>query len=259
MIGTRAQVVNLPALGRLQQRLGAFVNLDFAPLMRAWERVLTEDNRKGVLEGKDGWDRMAPPLSYRGGSGQRTEARMGTMRGVAVRRHKGRSDYTFNNPEWLKKTAPTRGVVAPKQRGAVQPTARTQRAPADRRGAVILPNNNMSTAAYRRMSGPRLAPRREASRVIANYVTRSGRAGSTWFAQGQWPKTIMDPKGRPFLRYHFDGVGRMPRYDLRHVREWGMQEARRLLVQYVRHHIRRLGGDVPGVSDWRQYRDPRNR
>lgn len=78
--------------------------------------------------------------------------------------------------------------------------------------------DNLTSTEYARLTGPRLAPRGEKSRVITNLLTQHGREGAnTWFASARWFDVVSED-GKPFLPYHFDGTGHMPRYDLRPVR-----------------------------------------
>jgi hypothetical protein len=244
--GMKVQVVNIEALERLRKRVGSLAALDFGPLMEQWEEVLVEDNRKGVLEGKDGWGKSAPPLRYRNGGGTATRTRTGAMRGVVTRRAKEQSGYTYSNPAWFGKrvasihnrpTDPHEGPVPDAQPRKKQ----VRKAGGERRtGAIVLPNNNLSTAAYRRLTGPRLAPRRESSRVITNYFTMSGRDQRGWFVQGAW-LNVVNAGGDPFLQYHFDGEGQA-KYDLRRVRKWGLDAARKALREYVKGKIRNYSG-----------------
>lgn len=269
----RGQIINLAALDRIRRHLGSTAALDFSPLMRNdWEEIIAEDNRKGVLEGKDGWDRTAPPLRYRNGAGTATKARTGELRGVVVRRFKGFDNktefgqsgfsYAFSNPRWFRRNVDS--VHTRRQKGdAAVKTPRSPGTPRGHRpiaqasrsagaGAIILPNNNLSTAAYKRLTGPRLAPRRESSRVITNLFTRSGMDGQYWFAEGTW-KDVVDENGNEFLQYHFEGKG-VARYDLQHVRRWGVNEARRTLREFVRKAIRYSSVGTGTITEWAQKR-----
>jgi hypothetical protein len=255
MIRTQAQIINAAVLPQLKTRLWALSQVDFSPLMETWELILAEDNRKGVLEGKDGWDRAAPPLAYRNGAGQRTAARKGIDRGTVQGREKGKASYEFANAEWFKRRVaskhfrPVATDRAAPGRGNARPRAKERR-----KDMVILANNNLSTRAYQRFTGPRLAPRRDRSRVITNYMTRSGRKGSAWFAEGYWPNSsIVSEKGVPFLQFHFDGAG-VPQYNLARLRQWGLNEARRELLLYVRGKLRTLKGGGNYATKWRQAR-----
>lgn len=107
-------------------------------------------------------------------------------------------------------------------------------------GSVVGAHNpgvggNLTTTEYRQLTGPRLAPRGENSRVITNFATAHGRDTSDrfrWFAVGKW-LDVVNAKGEPFLHYHFDGLGRNPRYDLRGLRPWGRRLAREALRQWA--------------------------
>lgn len=173
------------ALSRKLQRLA---DPDATPLMVAWQKILVEDNRKGVLEGRDMDDAPFPPLKYRGGAAAPTKGRKGKAHGtVAIGAH---------NP----------GIGA-----------------------------NLTNAEYRKLTGPRLAPRGENSRIITNYMTKPGRdVGDRfrWYAAGAWLH-VVNRKGEEFLDYHFDGMGKNPRYDLRGLRAWGQKLAREALKQWV--------------------------
>jgi hypothetical protein len=112
-------------------------------------------------------------------------------------------------------------------------------------GTVKHPNNpgsggNLSTSQYRKLTGPRLAPRGEESRVITNLHTGHGRDAKTnaWFAVGAWDR-VVSKKGVPFLMFHFNGEGRLPRYDLRGVRPEGFRQAVQLLRQWITRQISR--------------------
>jgi hypothetical protein len=165
--------------------------------------IIQEDNRKGVLEGFDKDDRAMPPLGYRHGEGDPTEAR-------------GRTDDVF-------------GTTAKRFKGPTNYKGKKGQL----REAGILDNNNLATWLYQTMVGPRLAPRYESSRVITNLVnldpdvtTNGVTVQAAWF-------DVVDEDGKPFLIDHFEGRGQA-RYDLRGVREWGMNEARQSVEEWAR-------------------------
>lgn len=176
----------------LSRKLAKLKDPDASPLMEQWERIIVEDNRKGVLAGTDKDGQPMPPLKYRNGVGAPTKGRKGTAKGVvAVGAHQG-------------------GTGA-----------------------------NLSTAEYKKLTGPRLAPRGAASRVIANLHTGSGRdpgAANRWFAMGAW-LDVVTKKGEELLPFHFLGKGRNPKYDLAGVRPWGKRQAVEALRQWVREMI----------------------
>jgi len=102
--------------------------------------------------------------------------------------------------------------------------------------------DNLTTAQYQQLTGPRLAPRRLQSRAIKNLVTGSGRDPANdhqWFAEGRWDQ-VLSRDGKKFLPFHFEpGPGsRLPKYDLRPVRPQDRQAARQLARQWVRDLMR---------------------
>lgn len=93
-------------------------------------------------------------------------------------------------------------------------------------------HDNLSLAEYQKLTGPRLAPRREQSRIIKNLLTRIDHpTDDEWEAIGAWVE-VVDVEGRPFLRDHFDGIGQA-RYDLRPIRDEDMQFCRNALEAFA--------------------------
>lgn len=83
---------------------------------------------------------------------------------------------------------------------------------------VTVIGDNLTTSQYQELTGPRLAPRLEASRIIRNLYKEVRYDGlRTWTAVCYWDN-VLSASGEPFYRYHFDGQGRNPKYDLRPVR-----------------------------------------
>jgi hypothetical protein len=101
-------------------------------------------------------------------------------------------------------------------------------------------HDNLAGWQYRQLTGPRLAPRREASRVIKNLHTRIDHNPSTgeWFALGAWYE-VVSQKQVPFLPFHFNGMGRNPRYDLRPVRPEDRQFCLNALTAFMSEHFRK--------------------
>lgn len=166
------------------------------PLMEQWERIIVEGNRRGVLQGIDGFDQPMPPLRYRNGIGIRARNRKSSYFGT--------KKYKVN----------------------------------------IGTGANLTTREYQKLTGPRLAPRGERSRVIANLRTQHGRDPSmnyAWFAEGAW-LDVVSITGYPFLEAHFDpqAGSRLPRYDLRPVRPDDMRLAEAALTDYMEDLIKRL-------------------
>ncbi len=90
-----------------------------------------------------------------------------------------------------------------------------------------LPNNNLSTSEYKKLTGPPLAPRGLGSRVITNFKTTRGHDGKNWLAIGFWDDVI-SVKGVPFLKYLFR------RRDLRGLRPPGRKKATEALATWMR-------------------------
>ncbi len=96
--------------------------------------------------------------------------------------------------------------------------------------------DNLTSAQYRALTGPRLAPRREASRAVKNLHTQVLSDGSgRWEVVGAW-SDVVSRKGVPFLPFHFAGAGRLPRYDLRPVRPQDLQFCSVALAAFVKDH-----------------------
>ena len=111
------------------------------------------------------------------------------------------------------------------------------------KGHLGAAGDNLSSAQYRRLDGPPLAPRGARSRVIANLFTQHGRVGDEWFAEGAWGE-VVSRDGTQFLDAHFTGArtGRnhavkLPVRDLRGVRTWGRNKALAALRAWGRRQI----------------------
>lgn len=93
----------------------------------------------------------------------------------------------------------------------------------------------LSHSEYENLTGPRLAPRGDASRVIKNlhieirHFADLGR----WEVIGAW-LDVVSKTGVPFLPFHFEGAGRNPKYDLRPVREPDLRFCENALRAFVR-------------------------
>lgn len=93
-------------------------------------------------------------------------------------------------------------------------------------------HDNLTTAEYQELTGPRLAPRRDQSRIIKNLLTRIDHPDDdTWEAIGAWAE-VVSVRGVKFLPFHFDGIGQA-RYDLRPIRDEDMQFCRNALEAFA--------------------------
>lgn len=80
--------------------------------------------------------------------------------------------------------------------------------------------DNLSAAEYQKLTGPRLAPRKESSRSIKNLrtETRHTSGSRVWEAVGFWDQ-FESKDGFPILLAHFESRRPwLPRYDLRPIR-----------------------------------------
>ena len=153
------------------------------PLLEHWERRLEEGNRKGVLAGTDGAGNPMIPVTYRPVGQARKRLTLGERLGQKPNKRRG--EY---------------GGIGPAQGG-------------------LLPNNNLTSRAYRQLDGPPLAPRKQFSRVIANAVTGhypDVTSKGVYYVELAWGE-VVSPKGVHFLKFHFNGEGQ-PRRDLRGIR-----------------------------------------
>lgn len=74
--------VEWPGYNRLRAALATLADPDASALMRNWERIIVEGNRRGVLSGLDGNDQPMAPLKYRGGAAKATRNRKGPRFGA---------------------------------------------------------------------------------------------------------------------------------------------------------------------------------
>ena len=183
-----------PGYDKLIAKLAKLKDPDLMPVMEQWRATVIEGNRRGVLQGVDGYGRPMPALKYRN------------------------------------------GTRAPKTRNRRVPDYGTTR-----HAATI--NDNLTTREYQQLTGPRLAPRGEQSRIIKNLFVDIAVSGGTprrWGLRGGWFE-VRGRDGTEFLPVHFLGLraGRgagfiMPRYDLRRVRDEDRQLCRNALKAFVR-------------------------
>lgn len=227
MIGVR--LVNTKGLSNLIKRLGTFTDVRdlrvWEPLLNNLYGVIVEDNRKGVLQGLDKDGKPAPPLRYRNGAGRKTNAR-------SVKR----GTFGLQDASAYQGRGVARGSFTAKTLGRVGLT---------RVSRTTLPHNNLTTEEYKKLTGPRLAPRRDQSRVITNLVMLRHR-----FERGMWVVTatwrdVLTPKGKQLLPMHFDSRRSSMKYDLRGVRPWGVQKAGVIARQYVRQLLAAFASRTP--------------
>jgi hypothetical protein len=174
------------ALGRLQGQLALLAHPDPTPLLVQWERIIVEDNKRGILQAKtDKKDRPLDPVMYRP---KGSSLKIGKAAGA---RQKLRTAFT--------------GPIASGF------------------------DENLTSAQYRRLSGPPTAPRGANSRVITHLYTQHGYDTSkgVYFAEGAWGD-IVSRTGYKFLpelirRWPIDGL-----------RAWGRQQCVAALQKWGR-------------------------
>ncbi len=202
--------------GRVQRRLREIANvMDHAgPLMKHWELLMEEGNRRGVLEGTDKDGVAMLPVTYRPTLAQR------------------RAIYT--------------GTATP-----VRPTLaqRLGQHPRKKRGEFFGigqhmsgANNNLTPAEYRRLDGPPLAPRRQFSRVISNVETTSSQPEEHgyWLVTLTW-RQVVSKTGYSFLKHLFDGDPPQPGpRDLRGVRPDDLEKMRGTILPWAKHTVRKI-------------------
>lgn len=194
-------------------------NLDPRPMLEDWREIIVEDNRAGLLAGENRFGQIVtPPLKYRNGGGTWTPHRTGRF-GL------GRREGTIGG-RMGRGSVPTRYVV---KGGVYRPTHRGNQVGG-------LPNNNLRTSQYKKLTGPYGIPRGIYSRLITNFVVQIPQVVGerwTWVVNAGW-LDIVDAKGRPFLRFLFRPDGR----DMAGVRPHGVDRCRSRMIAYFREWIR---------------------
>jgi len=189
-------------------------------LMNSWGKVLVEDNRRGVLAGLDKNDRSVQRTYYRWGV---------TQAGV-------------DRPTYVK--------FVPNPNGG---NWKTNVSGGHGEGFKPGPSANLTSKEYKRLTGPPLAPRGMASRIISNYTVAPILGDNNEFGvEGGWDD-VVSKKGYQFLRAHFNGTGRnaggnylwlpvfggrpgknLPRRNMNGLRDWGKARARAALNTWMK-------------------------
>lgn len=197
--------VDTTQLDGITRRLGQLRDPDAAPLMFTFCRIIDNDNRTGVLAGTDKDGAQMLPVTYRPEPGSKGRLTAGQRNNVSAKKRRGAYAGIGSHPAGT--------------------------------------NNNLTSAEYRLLKGPPLAPRSGFSRVITNLLTRFGRTTKgVWEAVGYWNE-VVNTKGDTFLQYHFDGDplgknGPRKKRDLRGVRPEGVARAVKALYSWALDQIR---------------------
>jgi hypothetical protein len=208
----------MAGLENLTAKLRTIKDIDATPLMLSWMKIGEEDNRRGILAGLDKDGIPMVPVKYR-------PIAPGPYRVNVIVKGKGVKQLNAEMKRFRlgQKASLRAGAFA--GRSGIGP-------------GWVGRNNNLTTAEYQVLGGPPLAPRDQFSRVITNYKADYARLPSgNWATTFFWDE-VVSPKGVDFLKYHFDGAGRLPRRDLRGIRPEGRQEALRALQNWARLAIR---------------------
>jgi hypothetical protein len=224
--------IDLTGLDDLLARLTAVEHLvehpTAMPLMDAMGDLIVEQNRAGVLAGLDKDGEPAPPLRYRNATG-RIKRGAGSFR-VGKLRAKGYRE----RPETSERFGTQFPGYGMHPRGV--------------NIGEILPFGNLTTEQYQKLTGPRLAPRGEASRSIASFFKVPPYVeGDELVAEAAWVD-VLDANGRPFLMKHFKAASPAMRYDLRGVRPQAMAQARRLFRAWALWVLRGGSGAMPSME-----------
>lgn len=198
-----ATLVNLQGFERLAARFTRIANPDPIPLLVTFERLIEEDNRKGVLDGTDKDGKLMDRPIYRPKAGKIQE--LSAQQRMNQRKRAKRGMFAGLGP-WAS------GL-----------------------------HNNLTTEEYEMLDGPPLAPRRQFSRVITNlrlepFERNQISGGWEFVASARWVD-VVSVEGVHFLTFHFNGEGQKRR-DLRGVRPKSLEKARKSARAWMIDQIR---------------------
>lgn len=125
-----------------------------------------------------------------------------------------------------------RPLPKPKYR-PVQGSPKTKKGARQGKFSTTAGYGNLPKSEYLKLTGPRLAPRRLASRIISNYVTGLEFRRGRWIVRAGW-LDILDTKGRPFLQYHLNGSGKLPKVDIGAISDRALKLCRRVAIEAFR-------------------------
>lgn len=202
---------NLADCGRFAARIKRLdlTRGDMTPLLKNWERLMEAGNRAGILAGTDGKGQPMIAVTYRPVGPARKKLTIGERLGQ--KQNKRRGEY---------------GGMMAAQGG-------------------LLANNNLTSAAYRQLDGPPLAPRRQFSRTITNATTGNYPdlvQHGVYYVELAWGE-VVSPSGFHFLPVHFKGLalgknGPCIKRDLRGVRPADIEKMRASLRRWCALTIR---------------------
>jgi len=205
----------------IQRRLSEIAHvMDHAKdLMKHWEILMEEGNRRGVLIDKT--DMNGVPIlavTYRPSAAQKRAIYAGTAKPI-------RPTLSQRLGQHPRMTRGEFSGVGDHQSGT---------------------NNNLTSTEYRKLDGPPLAPRRQFSRVITNFETTSFQPEEHgyWLVTGQW-KEVVDRNGNTFLHYLFDGGPPQPGpRDLRGIRPVDLEKIKATILPWAKLTVRELWNET---------------
>jgi hypothetical protein len=105
----------------------------------------------------------------------------------------------------------------------------------------------LTSAEYKLLGGPPLAPRNQFSRVITNYKTDHANLRPGLWQMTFWWQDVVSTQGTPFLQYHFNGEplgknGPSITRDLRGIRPDGQRELMTALDKWSADVFRKASG-----------------
>ena len=178
-------------------------DFDATSLMKSWMKIVDDDNRSGILLGLDAQGVMMTPVTYRPVAPPKKPAASQKM---GKRANVKKGEYQGFGP------------LASGLHG------------------------NLTSAEYRLLGGPPLAPRGQFSRVITNFQTDYARLRPGYWQVTFWWENVVSNEGRSFLRYHFTGGKHLPRRDLRGIRPTGLARCAEALQAFASDLLRQAFG-----------------
>lgn len=199
-------------------------------LLGRWLEILIEDNRRGVMLGLQGDDTPMPPVTYRDQGKSTPRSRKAAKTPAKI------------GPTILKDGVPVVSFLPMRHHSMVGFKPGYHVNIIGSKSTQGHQYDNLTTKEYKQLTGPPLAPRGEASRVITNYLVNQT-TSSPWIVEGAWVD-ILSRKGVPFIHAHFIGAGcgknmatQLPVRNLVGIRQWGRDQIQRALRDWIRDEL----------------------
>src|SRR5271166_2746930 len=162
---------NLGVLDKLAARFRALKNPDATPLMQAWMVIIEQDNRRGVLEGKDKSGNPMEPVTYR-------PIPPGPQKTTAAQRY---GLTASQKGQFVPMTAHLNGNLTSSEYRLLG-------------GPPLAPRGRYSRVVTN----------------LRTEFDPSARTEGRWEAYGYWDE-VVSIAGEKFLQYHFHGIGQKQR------------------------------------------------